>query len=373
MGVALIISEIEIRLCKNARQSMSDAEMRAGGKSTFDFLVVTMKTDEGVEGRSMGFAGRGADMAGPIAATALKPFFLGRDPFFREKHWQEFRTYDRWWNHVPIYSYGPFDICLYDIAAKAAGLPLYKLLGAYRDKIPVYASSFVLPTVEDYAKQALEVKNRGWHAYKLHPPGRLEFDLAAYRACREAVGPDFKLMADPVAAYSYEQALQVGRELERLNFYWFEEPVFDVDFQSLRKLSAKLDIAICGAEVLPGSHYSAAECIASRVVDIIRTDVSWKGGITPVMKTAHLAESFGAHCELHTTIYHPLEIVNLHCCAAISNCQFFELLCPVTYMDFAMKKPLDIDANGYAHPPEEAGTGIHWDQDFIENCTTKVL
>ena len=66
---------------------MSDAEMRAGGKSTFDFLVISMKTDAGIEGRSMGFAGRGAEMAGTIAAAALKPFFLGRDPFFREKHW----------------------------------------------------------------------------------------------------------------------------------------------------------------------------------------------------------------------------------------------------------------------------------------------
>jgi L-alanine-DL-glutamate epimerase-like enolase superfamily enzyme len=262
---------------------------------------------------------------------------------------------------------------LYDIAGKAAGLPLYKLLGAYRDNVPVYGSSFVLPTVEDYARQALEVKNRGWHAYKLHPPGLLEFDLAAYRACREAVGPDFKLMADPVAAYSYEQALQVGRELERLNYHWFEEPVFDVDFQSLRKLSGKLDIPICGTEVLQGSHYSTAECIASRVVDIVRTDVSWKGGITPVMKTAHLAESFGVHCELHTTVYHPLEIVNLHCCAAISNCQFFEMLYPTKYMDFGMRKPIDIDAAGFARPPQEPGTGIDWDPDFIENCTIKVM
>jgi L-alanine-DL-glutamate epimerase-like enolase superfamily enzyme len=63
-------------------------------------------------------------MAGPIAASAPKPFFLGKDPWAREKDWQDFRMYDRWWNHVPIYSYGPFDICLYDIAAKASGLPL---------------------------------------------------------------------------------------------------------------------------------------------------------------------------------------------------------------------------------------------------------
>ncbi|MGB7752585.1 MAG: enolase C-terminal domain-like protein, partial [Candidatus Acidiferrales bacterium] len=264
-------------------------------------------------------------------------------------------------------------ICLYDIAAKKAGMPLYKMLGAYRDKVPIYASSFVLASPEDYAKQAVEVKSRGWHAYKLHPPGKLAFDLAAYRACREAVGPDFRLMADPVAAYSHEEALRVGRELEKLNYYWFEEPLFDVDFSGLRKLTDKLDIPICGTEVLAGSHYSTAECLASRVVDIVRTDVSWKGGVTPVMKTAHLAESFGVRCELHTTIYHPLEIVNLHCCAAISNCEFFEVLYPPSYMDFAMKTPIDIDAAGYAHPPESAGIGVDWDWDFIEKCTTKTL
>jgi L-alanine-DL-glutamate epimerase-like enolase superfamily enzyme len=367
------ITSIEIRVCQNTRAAMSDSEMRSGGKSTFDFLVITMKTDEGIEGRSFGFAGRGADMAGAIAASALKPFFVGKDPLLREKHWQDFRTYDRWWNHVPIYSYGPFDICLYDIAAKQAGLPLYKLLGAYRDKVPIYASSFVLAAPEDYAKQAVEVKSRGWHAYKLHPPGKLAFDLEAYRACREAVGPDFKLMADPVAAYSHDEALRVGRELERLNYYWFEEPLFDVDFSGLRKLTDKLDIPICGTEVLAGSHYSTAECIASRVVDIVRTDVSWKGGVTPVMKTAHLAESFGVRCELHTTIYHPLEIVNLHCCAAISNCEFFEVLYPPSYMDFGMKTPIHIDAEGYAHPPESPGIGVDWDWDFIEKCTTKTL
>jgi len=200
----MAINSIEIRVCRNTRQAMSESEMRIGGKSSFDFLVVTLKTSEGLEGTSFGFAGRGAEMAGEIAASALKPFFLGKDPLAREKHWQDFRMHDRWWNHVPIYSYGPFDICLYDIAAKAAGLPLYKLLGVYRDKVPTYASSFVLPTPEDYARQALEIKHRGWHAYKLHPPGKLDFDLRAYRLCREAVGRDFKLMADPVAAYSHE-------------------------------------------------------------------------------------------------------------------------------------------------------------------------
>jgi L-alanine-DL-glutamate epimerase-like enolase superfamily enzyme len=197
--------------------------------------------------------------------------------------------------------------------------------------------------------------------------------VAAYRACREAVGPDFKLMADPVAAYTYEEAMRVGRELERLNYYWFEEPLPDTNFHGLRKLTDALDIPICGVEVLAGSHYSAAQCIAESVVDIVRTDVSWKGGVTPVMKTAHLAESFGVRCELHTTIYHPLEILNLHCCAAIANCEFLELLYPASSMDIAMKKPIEIDAEGYAHPPQAPGHGVEWDWDFIDNCTVEIL
>lgn len=366
-----MIDSIEIRICRNTRECMADSEMRAGGKSAFDFIVVSMRTDEGIEGNSFGFAGRGVEMAGAIAESALKPFFMGKDPFAREKHWQDFRTYDRWWNHVPIYAYGPFDICLFDIAAKAAGLPLYRFLGQYRDRVPVYASSFVLGTPEDYGRQALEVKSRGWHGYKLHPPGHMDCDLRAYRHCREVVGPRFKLMADPVAAYTYEQALRVGRELERLDYYWFEEPLHDVDFHGLRKLTAKLDIPICGTEVLAGSHYSTSECIASGVVDIVRTDVSWKGGITPVIKTAHLAESFGVRCELHTAIYHALEIVNLHCCCAISNCEFFELLYPVSYMEFGMKGRIEIDSEGYAHPPVVPGIGVEFDWDFIDNCTIK--
>lgn len=365
------IASIEIRVCRNTTEAMADSEMRSGGKSTFDFLVITLRTDEGVEGTSFGFAGRGAEMAGQVASSALKPFFLGKDPLAREKHWKEFRTYDRWWNHVPIYSYGPLDICLWDIAGKTAGQPLYRLLGEYRDKVPVYASSFVLKTPQAYADQAAEVQNRGWHAYKLHPPGDYEFDLNAYRLCREAVGPDFKLMADPVAAYNHEQALRIGRELERLNYYWLEEPLFDVDFNGLRKLSSALDIPIVGTEVLQGSHYLTAECIATGVIDMVRTDASWKGGVTPVMKTAHLAESSEVQCELHTAIYHPLEVVNLHCCCAISNCEFFELLYPLSYMDFGMKNKLDIDAEGHARPPKGPGIGVDYDWDLIDNCTVQ--
>ena len=91
------------------------------------------------------------------------------------------------------------------------------------------------------------------------------------------------------------------------------------------------------------------------------------------MKPAHLAESFGVQCEIHTTIYHPLEMVNLHCCCAIANCEFFELLYPLDAMAIGMKEPLNIDADGFAHPPETPGIGVLFDWDYIEDHTVKVL
>ena len=95
------ITDIEIRLCRSRAEVAGDYAMRMGGASGFEFLVVTLETDSGVKGHSLGFAGRGVEAAGHVAAASLKPFFLGRDPLAREKHWQEFRTHDRWWHLVP--------------------------------------------------------------------------------------------------------------------------------------------------------------------------------------------------------------------------------------------------------------------------------
>ena len=365
------ITDIHIHVCQHT--SAIGAGQMKGDKSELEFLAIRVVTDEGIEGHSFGFAGRGAQMAGQIAATAVKPWLLGKDPLYREALWHESRVQDRWWGHTPIYTYGPFDIALWDITAKRAGLPLFQLLGGYRDKVPVYASSLLHPTPEEYAAEALACKQRGLHGYKLHPPGHYAFDLAAYRACRAAVGDDFVLMADPVAAYNHEQALRMGRELEKLHFYWLEEPLYDVDLYGLKMLTSKLDIPICGTEVIAGSHYSAAYCIQERIVDMVRTDVSWKGGVTAAMKTARLAEAFGVQCELHTTIYHPLELVNLHCACAMRNCEFFELLWPPHVYNFGLLQDIQIDAEGYAHVPTGPGMGIGLDWDFIENATVAVL
>jgi L-alanine-DL-glutamate epimerase-like enolase superfamily enzyme len=227
----------------------------------------------------------------------------------------------------------------------------------------------VLDGVEDYVAEALAVKARGLHAYKVHAAGRVDEDLQVYSAVREAVGDEFKLMCDPVAAYSFDEALRVGRVLEGLGYIWYEEPIFDSDAIGLRRLAEALDIPVVGTEVLAGSPEVIADYLSRGVVDMVRGDVSWKGGITGLLKIAGVAEAFGVQCEVHTAIYHALEAANLHALCAIPNSRYFEVLWPLEDYAFGMRGALDIDDAGIAHPPVGPGLGIELDWDLIDNAT----
>ena len=178
-------------------------------------------------------------------------------------------------------------------------------------------------------------------------------------------------MSDPVGSLGLEEGVRFGRALERLGYYWLEEALFDEDVHALRELSRQLEIPIAGTEVLAKHPCSVAECIATRVVDRVRAELSWSGGVTGVPKTARLAEAFGVNCEAHTAVFHPLEVVNLHCCAVIRNCDFFELLDPIEAFAFGLAGPLRIEA-GLARLPDRPGLGVELDWAGIDACTAAV-
>lgn len=369
------ISSVNIRACHRPAERVTAQALRGGNFRGFDFLVITLNTDSGLSSSMFGFAGRSAMGAGYQAADVLRPFFLGRNPLERERLWHDFRVADRWWAHQPIYAYGPFDVCCWLLGALAAGQPLFEYLGAARRSLPTYLSSMVLPEPADYATEALAARAAGFKGYKLHTPGvSLEKDLLAHRLVREAIGEDssFKLMSDPVAAFNLEQAIRFGRALEQLDYHWLEEPIADEHTHALRELSRVLDIPIVGTEVLAKHPYSVAECISQRVVDRVRADVSWSGGVTGAIKTARLAEAFGMNCELHTTIFLPLELANLHVAAAVHNCEFFELLGPTEIFGFGLTEPFPI-RDGIVHLPAGPGLGMELDWDEIDRCTIATL
>ena len=348
---------------------MRDGQAQEG----LEFLVYTLRTECGRSASMFGFAGRSALGAGHLAAASLRPFFSGRNALDREAAWRDWRTADRWWHHLPIYSYGPVDCCLWILASEAAGQPLWRYIGGAREEVPVYVSSLVLPDADAYASEVRDAMAAGMKGYKIHPPGKsLEEDIAIHRAVREAAGPEFALMSDPVAPYTLEEAIRLGRALEDLGYLWLEEPLPDEAFGALRELARVLDIPVVGAEVLAKHPYSVSECVVGRVVDAVRADPSWTGGVTGTLKTARLAEAHHMNCELHTTIFHPLELVNLHLNGSIANSSYFELFWPTGPFAFGLDAPLPIE-DGIARLPTEPGLGIGLDWDLVDKATIAEL
>ncbi|MCD6504353.1 hypothetical protein J7K52_03160 [Candidatus Bathyarchaeota archaeon] len=328
-------------------------------------LLLEVETDEEVRG--FAFSGHGRVML-ELVREVFRPLLLGEDPLMREKIWKKIWDIDRI-RQLPVYAQGPVDVALWDIAGKAAGLPVYKLLGGYRSRVKAYASTFTLPTVEDYVKLAEEAVNRGYTAIKLHVWGDVEKDIEACRAVREAVGDGVKLMLDASGAYTHEEALWAGKELEKLNYYWFEEPIRDYDIHGLKTLRSKLNIPLLVAETTWGSLFDAANHIIQGTGDIIHSDCTLKAGITGLLKTAHLCEAFGIKCQVHGP-----GLPNLHVICAINNCEYYESIYPEDAFHFGLKNPPIVpDKEGYVHVPEKPGLGQEIDWSWVEEHTIEEL
>jgi L-alanine-DL-glutamate epimerase-like enolase superfamily enzyme len=268
---------------------------------------------------------------------------------------------------------GAVDVALWDLAGKIAGLPLHRLIGSYRERVPAYASSQVLASPEAYAEQAQQFKSAGWQAYKIHPPRSWREDIGVCESVRGAVGDRYTVMLDSTWSYRYEEALRVGRAIEELGFYWYEDPLADQDLYNYVKLKQKLDIPIMATEYPATGLDSYAPWILERATDFLRGDVAVKGGITTLLKTAHLAEAFHLNFEVHHGGNSLNNIANLHVIMAIANCEFFEVLLPDGAQKYGLADDITVDRDGFVHPPGEPGLGAAIDFDLIKRKTVAVL
>jgi L-alanine-DL-glutamate epimerase-like enolase superfamily enzyme len=364
----VIIEDIRLTVIDNPHASDVTKGIK-GGTALHQIVLIEIVTDEGLTGHAFAWGGRSGLATAHLLGSIVRPLLVGEDALNRECLWQKVRSMDRWWGFLPIYASGPIDVALWDLGAKAANLPLYRFLGAYREKLPAYASSLILESPEAFVEQALAFKAAGYTAYKLHPWGDPRRDVEACRAVRRAVGDDMVLMSDPVGAYTPQQALRVGRVLEELGYFWFEEPLPDYDLHGYVELARQLVIPIAGTESLAGGLLGTTQYIVRRAVDIVRSDVSWKGGVTGLMKTAALCEAFGLNCEVHTTTNALLDAANLHVSCAIRNCEYFEVLVPQAPFSFGVTNPIGIDAGGDVRPGDGPGLGVDLDWDKLRHFT----
>ncbi len=271
------------------------------------------------------------------------------------------------------------DNCLWDIAGKAVGLPVYRLLGAHRDRVMAYASSQHLNTVDQFVESALKCKAEGFKAYKIHPPSvppdggsDYKLDMEVSRALRKTLGDDFLLLMDPVGVYNRQEAMAVGRLMDELKFVAFEDPIPTTDIDGLVELCRALDVPIHLGEFI-FSIYDYSEYIRRGAVDVVRFIVDNVGGITGGMKIAHLAECFGLECAPHNwgdTLDHA---VHFHCELAMPNCQWFEMTVPQgTYDRPYMKDRIRVAKDGYVYAPTKPGLGYEIDRNVLDNTTKRI-
>jgi L-alanine-DL-glutamate epimerase-like enolase superfamily enzyme len=343
---------------------------RFSGSSELGLL--TIATDQGIEGHAfLGSSWGPASLDAPKLMRHLKPLIMGKDPLQRE------RLYQAMWGRsrsTSIPAIGAVDVALWDIAGKAANMPIHRLLGSYRDTAPAYVSSQVLDRTEDYVEQALHFKERGWPAYKIHPPqSSWQDDVEACRAVREAVGDDYRLMLDAAWSYDYQTAVRVGHAIEQLGFYWYEDPLAHQDIYNYVKLRQKLDIPIMATEAPAAGLDSYVPWLTEKATDFLRGDVAVKGGITTLVKTAHLAEAFHMNYEIHAGMNSLNDLANLHVMMAIKNCEYFEVLLPAGAQKYGLERDIEVDEKGLVHAPTEPGLGAALDRKLIERKTIAVL
>ncbi|HKV13608.1 MAG TPA: enolase C-terminal domain-like protein [Reyranella sp.] len=341
---------------------------RFAGSSALGLLC--LRTDDGVEGHAfLGSASNSAATDAQGLITHLKPILMGRDPILREaivaELWRRQRS-------AGVRCIGAVDVALWDLVGKAMGQPVHRLLGTFRESVPAYASSALLPSPEAYAEEALKHKEGGWAAYKIHPPTEWRKDIKVCEAVRRAVG-DYTIMLDSTWAYDYPAAVRVGRVAQELGFFWYEDPLHDQDIYNYVKLKQQLSIPILATEYPITGLESYQPWIMQQATDFLRGDVAVKGGITTLVKTAHLAEAFRMNFEVHHGGNSLNNLANLHVIASIRNTTFFEVLLPDAAQKYGLQKDIAVDRDGLVHVPHEPGLGAAIDFDLIERKKIAVL
>ena len=340
-------------------------KVRSAGSRSTHMALVKIITDEGIEGHA--FLGSALIALGNDAKLIIeryKPLLIGQNPLNRERIWQ---SMSNWAMGSIMRVIGAIDVALWDLAGKAAGVPIHKLMGSYRESVPAYASSAVFETVEEYVEEAVHYKALGWSAYKIHPPAVATQDIKICEAVRSAVGDDYRLMLDSTWSYDYPDALRVGRAVEALDFYWYEDPLPFDDLYGYVKLKQVLSIPLMATEMPSLGPTSYAPWIMQQATDYLRGDVAIKGGLTSCLKTAHLAEAFHMNYEVHHGGNSLNNVANLHLIMAISNCEYFEVLLPDTVQKHGLINDIEVDADGLVHAHQQPGLGAEIDFELIEH------
>jgi L-alanine-DL-glutamate epimerase-like enolase superfamily enzyme len=270
-------------------------------------VVLRLQTDAGITGwayTSFGTIAGGARVLQSILQDEVKPVLLGRDPAYpkriRSDLWKALEYSGV--QGVAQFAMSAADIAIWDILGKAAGLPVYKMLGAYADRVPVYSMcGWYYPNDNDLSqfKQSIEAAfEEGFNAAKIKV-GRfdIEDDEKRIKLALQMAGKR-RIMVDANQKFDVAEAVTRGKLYQQLGCFWLEEPIVPHDHRGYAQLAEELDIRIATGEN-EYTKYSFLDLISRKGVDVVQPDGRRAGGVSEWMEIAAIADGFGLPVASH--------------------------------------------------------------------------
>lgn len=351
--------------------------------SSQDGIIIKVYTDEGIVGYgevdSAPWVVK-AIIESPAShrmAQGLHNAVVGKDPFEVEKIWNDMYTTSIFYGQhgAAIHAMSGIDIAIWDIIGKAAGQPIWKLLGGkYRDKVRCYASTLMPYTPTEAAEEAIKWKEAGYTAIKLGWGGFEQSErknVELVRAAREAVGDDMDLLFDigflPSSELTIDapSRIRLVNELEQYHPYAIEEPLWPHDYEGYRRLVEGTNVPIvCGENET--TRFGYKQLIEYCKVAFVQPDISRCGGLTEARRIANYAEIHSANVVPHCWSSGIVEAAALHLIAAVPNANLLEY----DVFPTPIRQEIVLDdipaINGYAKVPDKPGLGIEVDDKAIE-------
>jgi L-alanine-DL-glutamate epimerase-like enolase superfamily enzyme len=342
-----------------SRPRASPAEAKAGRLNHIVVLLVHVHTEADLTGLGFAYALQGSGRAMlALAEDDLTPLVVGEDALDHERlaakvYWR-LQTIGR--RGLVQQAYSAIDLALWDLKGKAAGLPLYKLLGGARESAPVYGSdtAWLWMSPQEILDASRPYLDQGMMGIKVKVGADPEADAERLTQLREALGDDVWLGVDANERYDYGTALAMGHFFEdEIGADWFEEPITCEDVEGHARLASKLEIAIAGGEMLFGldefRSYLERDALA-----VVQPDVTRLGGLTGWLKVAALTEAH--HRPLSP---HLLPEVGVHLACGLPNVANVEYM-PWLYPLFTNPPKIE---QGRLVPPPGPGLGLELDTD----------
>jgi len=260
------------------------------------------------------------------------------------------------------------DIALWDLAARKAGLPLYKLLGAKRETIEPYASLPFYDSLPEYVDAVNKYAKLGYTTFKFHVWGLIEEDTRLVQLIQQTFADTpFRFMIDLEAAYGFEDALRLGVEMDQPLFVWLEAPIDDELLEQYRKLRSRLAVQIIPAGYNIYSPEFIKQGIETDSWDAGRFDATVIGGISKALQLLMIANNADLPIEIQSWGHSLTQVANLHLMLTNERTRYFEAPMPKQAFEFGMVNGNLLDRD-HVVAPEGLGLGIEVDWDRLTHA-----